>query len=68
MGLPTDVSGVAPPIEILVVEDNVGDAYLLLKYLKSAKVPNHTIVVRDGQDASDYLEKKGYTPTPKDPT
>jgi CheY-like chemotaxis protein len=67
MSVKTDISGVALPIEILVVEDNVGDAYLLLKYLNSAKVTNHTIVVRDGQDASDYLNKKGLHSNAKRP-
>ncbi len=59
MSVETGVAGAVRPIEILVVEDNVGDAFLLLKYLHGAEVPNHTTLVRDGQDASDFLNQKG---------
>lgn len=47
------------PIEILVVEDNAGDALLLLKCLESSKFPNRVTVVRDGSKATDFLKKTG---------
>ncbi len=59
MSVQTEISGAARPIEILVVEDNVGDAYLLLEFLKGSEVTNHAVLIRDGQDASDYFSQKG---------
>src|SRR5581483_6433727 len=53
-----DVESTGPPVEILVVEDNMGDAYLLVKYLEHSRVRNHVTVVQDGVEASDYLKKK----------
>ena len=48
-----------PAMEILVVEDNAGDAFLLVKFLEHCKVPTHVTVVRDGEEASDLLKKAG---------
>ena len=35
---------------VLLVEDNIMDACLVLKYLKCAKTPNRVVVMRDGSD------------------
>jgi CheY-like chemotaxis protein len=53
------VSEAAPLMQILVVEDNMGDAFLLVKFLEHSKFPNHVTVVRDGEHASDFIKKKG---------
>jgi two-component system, chemotaxis family, response regulator Rcp1 len=47
------------PIEILLVEDNPGDAELTREALNSAKVSNRLTVVDDGAEAVDYLLRKG---------
>jgi two-component system, chemotaxis family, response regulator Rcp1 len=47
------------PIEILLVEDNPGDAELTREALNSAKVANRLSVVDDGADAVDFLLRKG---------
>ncbi len=46
-------------IQILLVEDNEGDIVLTLEALEEAKIFNDISVVRDGQQAIDFLEKKG---------
>lgn len=40
---------------ILLVEDNPDDEFLALSVLKKSQVEKHTTVVRDGQEALDYL-------------
>jgi two-component system, chemotaxis family, response regulator Rcp1 len=42
-------------IEILLIEDNPGDARLTLEAFKEAKVRNHFNVVKDGVEALAYL-------------
>jgi len=46
------------PIHILLVEDNEGDIVLTTEALEEGKISNGLSVVRDGQQAIDYLEKK----------
>ncbi len=46
------------PIDILIVEDNPGDARLIIEVLKDAKVFNVPHIVRDGVEAVNYLKKK----------
>jgi chemotaxis family two-component system response regulator Rcp1 len=46
-------------IEILLVEDNPGDARLTLEAFKEGKVLNHLTVMRDGVEALAYLRKEG---------
>jgi CheY-like chemotaxis protein len=46
-------------IEILLVEDNPGDARLAIELLKEAKVFNHLTVVSDGVEAMEYLRREG---------
>ena len=45
-------------IEILMVEDNEGDIRLATEALSESKVDNKLNIVRDGQDALDYLFKR----------
>ena len=47
------------PIEILLVEDNPGDARLVKEALKDGKVLNELHVVKDGVEALDFLKRKG---------
>ena len=47
------------PIEILLVEDNPGDARLTLEAFKEGKVPNNFTVVDDGVEALAYLRREG---------
>ena len=49
-----DTAG-AKPIEILLAEDNRGDARLTLEVFKDAKVMNKITVVEDGIEAMAYL-------------
>jgi CheY-like chemotaxis protein len=44
---------------ILLVEDNPQDELLILRALKKAQVANQVDVVRDGQQAVDYLFNQG---------
>ena len=46
-------------IEILLVEDNPGDARLTLEAFKDGKVLNHITVVQDGVDAMAFLRREG---------
>ena len=46
-------------IDILLVEDNPGDARLAMEALKESKIHNHLHVVMDGEEASDFLFRKG---------
>jgi CheY-like chemotaxis protein len=46
-------------IKILLVEDNEGDVILTLEALKEGRVRNLVNVVRDGEQAILYLDKKG---------
>jgi two-component system, chemotaxis family, response regulator Rcp1 len=46
-------------IEILLVEDNPGDARLTLEAFKEGKVFNNLTVVGDGVEALEYLHRRG---------
>ena len=46
-------------INILLVEDNPGDARLTMEALKEGKFNNTLIHVRDGVEALDYLRREG---------
>lgn len=45
-------------INILLVEDNEGDIYLISEALQDGKIKNKLNVVKDGKDALDLLRKK----------
>jgi chemotaxis family two-component system response regulator Rcp1 len=47
------------PIEILLVEDNPGDARLAKEALKESKLKNNLYIADDGVEAMDFLYKKG---------
>ena len=53
-----DNAGVKP-IEILLVEDNPGDARLTLEGFKDARIRNNITVVEDGIEAMAYLRHQG---------
>lgn len=46
-------------VEILLVEDNPDDEFLVLRALRKHKVSNQVHVVRDGEEALDYLFSRG---------
>lgn len=54
-------------VEILLVEDNPGDVRLTKEALKEYKIINNLSVVMDGEEAIDFIFKKGKyknAPTP----
>lgn len=54
-------------IDILIIEDNPGDARLIKEVLKEGKILNSLHIVKDGVQAVNFLHKKnGYSnvPTP----
>ncbi len=54
------------PVEILLVEDNVGDVRLTKEALKEGKVLNNLSVVANGVEATDFLHRKGkYADSPR---
>src|SRR5262245_63680362 len=46
-------------IEILLIEDNAGDARLALEAIREAKVHNNLTWIADGAEAMSYLRKEG---------
>jgi CheY-like chemotaxis protein len=53
-------------IEILLVEDNPGDARLTLEGMREAKVKNRMHVVEDGVEAMAFLRREGrYSEAPR---
>jgi chemotaxis family two-component system response regulator Rcp1 len=50
---------VGRPIQILLVEDNPGDARLTLEALKDGKVRNKLYIVNSGMEAIAFLRRKG---------
>ncbi len=54
------------PVEILLVEDNVGDVILTKKAFKKAKLPNNITVAEDGDKAIQFLRRddRGNAPMP----
>lgn len=54
------------PVEILLVEDNPGDARLTMEALREAKMRNNLSVVRDGVEAMAFLRREGvYSKAPR---
>jgi len=49
----------APPVEILLVEDNPGDVRLTQEALKEGKVYNNLHWVKDGVEALEFLRHEG---------
>ena len=46
-------------IDILLVEDNADDVMITKRALKEAGIVNKLWVVRDGQEAIDFLKREG---------
>ena len=54
------------PIEILLVEDNAGDARLAREALRDAKVRNNLTWLSDGEEALAFLRREGkYSHAPR---
>ena len=51
--------GEAPPVEILLVEDNPGDYRLTQEALREGKVYNNLHWAKDGVEALDFLNRRG---------
>lgn len=47
------------PIDILLVEDTEADVKITMRAFKKARLKNNVFVVRDGQEALDYLYHQG---------
>jgi hypothetical protein len=47
------------PVPILLVEDNPADVELTLRAFKQRKLSNPIAVVRDGEEALDYVHRRG---------
>jgi two-component system, chemotaxis family, response regulator Rcp1 len=47
------------PIQILLIEDNPGDIRLTQEILKDSKFHNELMVARNGEEALDYLYRRG---------
>jgi two-component system, chemotaxis family, response regulator Rcp1 len=45
--------------EILLVEDNPGDVRLTMEAMRESKMRNRVTVVSDGEQALDYLQRRG---------
>jgi CheY-like chemotaxis protein len=53
------MSGLLEPIHILLVEDDPGDELITREALQENKVRNSLHVARDGEQALDYLYRRG---------
>jgi CheY-like chemotaxis protein len=52
------------PVKILLVEDNLQDVEITRRAFAKGRVKNDLIVVRDGQEALDYLYRQGQYSNP----
>jgi two-component system, chemotaxis family, response regulator Rcp1 len=50
---------VGRPMEVLLVEDDLEDAGLTIEALRAGEVPCRISLVRDGEEALDFLRRKG---------
>ena len=55
----SDRMAAAPPVEILLVEDNPADVRLTQEALREGKVKNNLSVARDGEEALAFLRRQG---------
>jgi two-component system response regulator len=46
-------------VEILLVEDNMNDAELIIRSLRKVNLANHLVHVKDGAEALDFIFAKG---------
>ena len=57
---------VGRPMEILLVEDSLADAGLTMEALKEGRVPCRVSLVRDGEEAMQFLRREGiYAKAPR---
>jgi two-component system, chemotaxis family, response regulator Rcp1 len=57
---------VGRPMEILLVEDNLEDAGLTIQALREGEVECRVSLVRDGEEATDFLQRRGiYAKAPR---
>jgi len=54
----TEIS-VGRPMEMLLIEDNLQDARLTIMSLKGHKVEHRLTLIRDGQEAMEFLHQEG---------
>jgi chemotaxis family two-component system response regulator Rcp1 len=47
------------PIEILLIEDNLGDIRLTLEAFKEAKIANQLSIAKDGVEALQFVRREG---------
>jgi chemotaxis family two-component system response regulator Rcp1 len=60
------VRGAVGPIDILLVEDNPGDARLAIEALKEGRADNKLHIVPDGVEAMGFLRREGrYAEAPR---
>ncbi|MBC8064473.1 MAG: response regulator [Chlorobia bacterium] len=60
--LPVDKESISSQIvagTVLVVEDDSGDEFFILRALKGTHMSSNVVVVRDGEEATDYVFKAG---------
>jgi len=64
--MPESPNDVGEPIEILMVDDSMGDVRLAQEALKEARVRNRLSVVHDGEQALAFLRREdGYADAPR---
>jgi chemotaxis family two-component system response regulator Rcp1 len=64
--MPESRPDMGEPIEILMVDDSMGDVRLAQEALKEARVRNRLSVVHDGEQAMAFLRRKdGYAEAPR---
>jgi len=62
----TSISSAEKPINILLVEDNKGDAELASEALREATMFNKLFIVYDGEEAMNFLHhRKGFENVPR---
>lgn len=49
----------AEEVEILIVEDNPNDSEMALRAFRKNNLANHILVVRDGEEALDFVFARG---------
>jgi len=55
----TGAANASKPVDILLVEDNPGDARLAVEALREGKMLNEIYLAVDGVEAMDFLRRKG---------
>jgi CheY-like chemotaxis protein len=61
-----ELSGSAKPIEVLLVEDNIGDVRLTQEALKEGRLMVNLTVARDGMEAMEILQRvNGHANAPR---